>query len=80
VTWCYKLYQTPSENGHYYKQLDLNLLHIANMELINLVHNSNVDNKNLVVIANTEFDVAIKVTIFNLEIYKYCTSTNFNKN
>ena len=60
-----------SIDGHYYKQL------------INLVHNSVVDNKNgkkLSVITNKEFEDALKVTIFNLEIYKYCTPTDFNKN
>jgi hypothetical protein len=69
-----------SIDGHFYKQLDVNLLHIAHMELINLVHNSVVDNKKLSVITSKEFDDALKVTIFNLEIYKYCTPTDFNKN
>ena len=41
------------------------------MELINLVHNSIVDDKNLIIISEKEFEEAIKVTVFNLEIYKY---------
>lgn len=65
---------------HYYKQLDLNLLHISHMKLINLIHNSRIDEKNLIIISEKEFEDVIKLTVLNLEIYKYCTSINFNKN
>ncbi|MCK9416487.1 hypothetical protein M0Q97_07510 [Candidatus Dojkabacteria bacterium] len=70
-----------TKNGcHYYKQLDLNLLHIANMELINLVYNSIVDNEDLIVISEKEFEETLKITIFNLDIFKYCTPTDYTKN
>lgn len=68
------------DGTHYYKQLDINLLHISYMSLINLVHNSIVDNEDLIVISDKEFEDAIKVTVFNLEIFKYCTPIDFNKN
>ena len=73
-------YLKSKDGKHFYKQLDSNLLHISNMELINLVHNSIVDDKNLIIITDKEFEEAIKVTVFNLEIYKYCTPIDYTKN
>jgi hypothetical protein len=73
-------YLKSKDGKHYYKQLDLNLLHISQLELINLIHNSIVDDKNLIIISEKEFEEAIKVTVFNLEIYKYCTPIDYTKN
>lgn len=73
---CFKT----KDGHHYYKQLESNILHICDSNLINLVHNCITDNKKLVKISDQDFDDMLKVTIFNLGIYKYCTPTDYTKN
>ena len=41
---------------------------------------SRCNDKNLIIITDKEFEEAIKITVFNLEIFKYCTPIDFNKN
>ena len=75
---CFK-----SKDGrHYYKQLKTNILHICDSDLINIVHNSVTDskNKNIVKISEKEFENMLRLVIFNLGIYKYCTPTDYTKN
>jgi hypothetical protein len=73
---CFKT----KDGHHYYKQLESNMLHICDSDLINIVHNSATDNKIIVKISEDDFVNMLKVTIFNLEIYKYCTPTDYTKN
>ena len=68
------------DDHHYYKQLESHMLHICDSDLINFVHNSSTDDKEIVQITEDEFVNMLRVVIFNLEIYKYCTPTDYNKN
>jgi hypothetical protein len=73
---CFKT----KDGHHYYKQLQLNILHICDDDLINITHNSVTDNKNLIKISDQDFENMLRITIFNLEIYKYCIPTDYTKN
>ena len=69
---CFK-----SNDGHYFRQKEKNVLHVVLYDLINVVHNSVMDDKilgkNLTEITENEFLEKLKLTIFELGIYSYST-------
>lgn len=65
VGQCFK---TP--DGHFFKQKSTCVIHVFE-ELINSTHNSILDNDELIEISEDEFDLKMKETIFDLELYKY---------